>query len=98
MTEENVENPNYSINDQLLLETILLMIRGETIKYSSYRKKNQTGVQEKKKNLELEIHNMEKIVTKNLQFCSEELLEELDNKKKELQTIRAEKIEGVMIR
>ena len=34
----NNELENFIINDQLLLETILLMIRGETIKYSSYKK------------------------------------------------------------
>ena len=70
------------------------MIRGETIKYSS-NKKNQTGLQEKK--LELDIHNMEMIVTQHLQTCSEELLEELEEIKKELQRIRVEKM-GVMIR
>ena len=31
------ELENFIINDQLFLETILLMIRGETIKYSSYK-------------------------------------------------------------
>ena len=35
----NYHNKEFIINDQLLLETILMMIRGETIKYSSYRKK-----------------------------------------------------------
>ena len=32
-------NEGFIINDQLLVETLLMMIRGETIKYSSYRKK-----------------------------------------------------------
>ena len=36
------ENKEFIINDQLLLETILMMIRGETIKYSSFKKKKQT--------------------------------------------------------
>ena len=31
------ELENFIINDQLLLETILSMIRGETIKYCSYK-------------------------------------------------------------
>ena len=30
----NIQNKEY-INDQLLLETMLMMIRGETIKYSA---------------------------------------------------------------
>ena len=42
----NYHNKEFIINDQLLLETILMMIRGETIKYSSYRKKSSM----KKKN------------------------------------------------
>ena len=33
------QNKEFIINDQLLLETILMMIRGETIKYSSFKKK-----------------------------------------------------------
>ena len=36
----NYHNKEFIIYDQLLLETILMMIRGETIKYSSYRKKS----------------------------------------------------------
>ena len=35
---DDIEN-TYSINDQLLLEMILLAIRGETIKYSSRKKR-----------------------------------------------------------
>ena len=35
------DNKEFIINDQLLLETILMMIRGETIKYSAYRKRKQ---------------------------------------------------------
>ena len=37
---DDIEN-TYSINDQLLLEMILLAIRGETIKYSSRKKKRK---------------------------------------------------------
>ena len=38
--DDNTDNENaYSINDQLLLDMILLGIRGETIKYSSRKKK-----------------------------------------------------------
>ena len=36
----NIHN-TYSINDQLLLEMILLAIRGETIKYSSRKKEGK---------------------------------------------------------
>ena len=39
---ENVPNQDilFNINDQLFLETCLMMIRGNTIKFSSIRKKN----------------------------------------------------------
>ena len=41
--DDNTVNENaYSINDQLLLEMILLGIRGETIKYSSRKKEIKT--------------------------------------------------------
>ena len=38
---ENIQNQDiiFNINDQLFLETLLMMIRGNTIKYSSIRKK-----------------------------------------------------------
>ena len=36
------EDLNFNINDQLFLETLLMMIRGNTIKYSSF-KKNKTN-------------------------------------------------------
>ena len=40
---DNLDNQQseYSINSQLFLETLLLMIRGNTIKYSSFKKKQQ---------------------------------------------------------
>lgn len=44
-TKDRKNKEEFTITDQLLLETILMMIRGETIKYSSYKKKNN----EKKK-------------------------------------------------
>ena len=37
--ENNTDNQEFSINDQLFLETLLLMVRGSTIKYGSQRKK-----------------------------------------------------------
>ena len=40
---ENIPNQDivFNINDQLFLETLLMMIRGKTIEYSSIRKKNK---------------------------------------------------------
>ena len=37
----------FSINDQFFLETLLLMIRGNTIKYSSFKKKQKQQEEEK---------------------------------------------------
>ena len=39
---QSSEKREFLINDQLLLETILLTIRGESIKYSSYKKKQNS--------------------------------------------------------
>ena len=47
-------NNQYIIDDQLLLETLLFMIRRETIKYSS-RKKRETLQEEKKLEEEIEL-------------------------------------------
>ena len=53
--DDNTDNENaYSTNDQLLLEMILLGIRGETIKYSSRKKKIK---QKEEKILENEFRN-----------------------------------------
>ena len=46
----DAEQIKFNINDQLFLETFLLMIRGNTIKYSSYKKKQQL---EEERKLEL---------------------------------------------
>ena len=37
----NTNNDGYTINDQLLFEMILLMIRGATIKYNSKKKREK---------------------------------------------------------
>ena len=90
----NIHN-TYSINDQLLLEMILLAIRGETIKYSS-RKKKENSRQEKQ--LEDEILNLESKITETLQTVSQEDINLLNDKKNRLHEIRKSKIEGVMLR
>ena len=74
---------------------ILLAIRGETIKYSS-RKKRENTKQEKE--LEEDILQLERNISENLQTVSEEDLNLLENKKNRLNEIRKHKIEGVMIR
>ena len=89
------QNKEFIINDQLLLETILMMIRGETIKYSSFKKKKQI---EEEKQLEKEIENIEAKITNNLNEITEEDINILEEKKNALSELRKVKTEGVMLR
>ena len=96
--ENNTDNQEqeFSINDQLFLETLLLMIRGgSTIKHSSQRKKQR---QEEEAKLEQDIKLIEDEVNANFLNMSENVLDELENKKSLLNEIQKEKIEGVMLR
>ena len=92
---EPVIEEQYSINDQLFLETLLLMIRGETIKYSSIRKKRNT---EKENKLENEIKILEEDINKNFISMDQEKIDLFEQKKSELYEMRKEKIDGVMLR
>ena len=89
------QNKEYIINDQLLLETILMMIRGETIKYSSFKKKKQTA---EEKQLEKEIENIEAKLTNSLNEITEDDINILEEKKSTLSELRKVKTEGVMLR
>ena len=89
------QNKEYIINDQLLLETILMMIRGETIKYSSFKKKKQTA---EEKQLEKEIENIEAKITNSLNEITEDDINILEEKKSALSELRKVKTEGVMLR
>ena len=92
---ENTQQEEFNINDQLFLETLLLMIRGNTIKYSSFKKKQQ---QQEEIRLEREIKILEDEVNLNFNNMSEEKLNNLENKKTTLTDIQKEKIEGMMLR
>ena len=70
------------------------MIRGSTIKYSSQRKKQW---QEEEAKLEQGIKLIEE-VNANFLNLSEDVLDELENKKSLLNEIQKEKIEGVLLR
>lgn len=97
-TTNNNRNENsieFDINDQLLLETMLLIIRGETIKYSSRKKKEKTELE---KQLEKDIFQMEKNITENLNDFNIEDLNNLEEKKTRLYELRKNTIEGVMLR
>ena len=71
------------------------MIRGSTIKYSSQRKKQW---QEEEAKLEQGIKLIEEEVNANFLNLSEDVLDELENKKSLLNEIQKEKIEGVLLR
>ena len=74
---------------------ILLGIRGETIKYSSRKKKLK---QKEEKILENEISKLENSISADLQNANIEEVNLLDEKKTRLLEIRANTIDGVIIR
>ena len=94
---DNLDNQQseYSINSQLFLETLLFMIRGNTIKYSSFKKKQQ---QQQEIQLEQEIKIIEDEVNANFINMSDEILDNLETKKTMLYDIQKDKIEGMMLR
>ena len=86
---EDTQQSEFNINDQLFLETLLLMIRGNTIKYSYFKKKQQ---QQEEIRLEQEIKILEDEVILNFDNMSEEKLNILENKKTTLNYIQKEKM------
>ena len=97
MHEENISNEDIllNINDQLFLETLLMMDRGHTIKYSSIKKKQ---LLEEERKLQQEINDLEDEINNNILQVSEETFQNLSLKKTRLTEIRKNKIEGVMLR
>ena len=95
----NNQNPNISftdipnnelflsVNEQLFWETLLLEIRGKTIAYSSFKKRQEIG---RESQLLKEIKILEK--QQDINF------EEYERKKTELQEIRHTKMEGAKVR
>ena len=78
----------FYISDQLWFETLLMEIRGKTILYASFRKKQ---TREKENKLLEDINKLET----NIENID---IESLDQMKKELVDIRKTKIEGAFIR
>ena len=90
---ENLQNiPNseiqFTINDQLFLDTLLMEIRGQTISFSSYKKKQND---QNEKLLAEKILKLEQNLT-------EDKMEELENLKLELTELRQIKVKGAVIR
>ena len=81
------EDLQFSINDQLFLETLLMELRGETISYASYRKKTKNARENDLR------ENIQKLESGNVVD-----FEILAREKKQLEEIRIEKIKGSIIR
>ena len=60
------QSPTFSINDQLLFETLKLQIRGKTISYAAWRKKEQNKTEN---SLEKEINFLQQSL--NVSPCEE---------------------------
>ena len=72
-----------------------MMIRGDTIKYSSIKKKLSC---KEEKDLEKEIKDLEDNINTNFSHIINEQLNTLAQKKDSLEEIQKAKIQGVMLR
>ena len=79
----------FTINDQLFFETLLTEIRGKTISYASFRKKERNRLEQI---LSEDITKLEQSVQTN------ETIELIEKKKTDLRIFRQEKIRGQYIR
>ena len=77
-----------TINDQLFFEMILLKIRGSCISYASFKKKEETR-------LENEIMSIIKHLEDNL---NENNVHQLEEKRQELIELRKKKVNGMIVR
>ena len=93
--EQASYNTEFSINDQLFLETLLMIIRGNTIQLSSFNKRKNT---EKENKLEADIKKLEEEISSNINNINDEKLDTLVQKKNEFIELRNKRIEGVMLR
>ena len=78
--EKNIPNEDimFNINNELFLETILCIVRGHTIKYSSFKKKQSLAGETK---LGEEILDLEKLVNNNFSNVTNQTLQTLSQKK-----------------
>ena len=79
----------FTINDQLFLETLLTEIRGKSISFASFRKKEINK-------LESKLSEDIRILENNLQ--TDEVLADIEKKKSDLKILRQEKMRGHYIR
>ena len=89
----SVGNCEFSINDQLFFETLIMLLRGESISYGSFIKKQNIS---REKELERNIEVLEqRLVTSNDKTA---LLKELSDKKSQLETYRLKVNDGIIMR
>lgn len=82
------EEIQFIIDDQLFLETLLMELRGKSISFSAFRKKQK----------DLEEKDLIQKIKLNEENLSESNQKELDTLKHELEKLRREKIKGYVIR
>ena len=88
-----VGNCEFSVNDQLFFETLIMLLRGECISYSSFKKKQTVNDE---KNLERKIEILEQsVVTSNDKLS---ILKEIDDKKLQLESLRLKIYNGIITR
>ena len=87
---DNIKNEDLhlTINDQLFFEVLLMEIRGKTISYSTFKKKEENI---REKNLIHDIEILENDITNNN-------IDTLESKKSELELLRQSKLDGMLIR
>ena len=89
----NLGDLQFIIDDQLLLNTFLTMLRGDIISFSSNRKKkleqSENLLNQKLEDLDNKLHTLPD---------NEHLQSELDRTKQELETLRQTKIRGIILR
>ena len=89
--KHDFKNQKFVIDDQLLCDTLLVLIRGETISFSSMKKKKFIDVEKK---MEEEIIRLEK----DLESKDKDMLEVLESKRNTLEELRKEKVNGILLR
>ena len=88
INEVNNNDLHFTINSQLFLETLLMEVRGKTISYSSFKKKER---ERREKTLKDDINILEENVNSGS-------IQQLEDKKNELEKFRKEKMHGKIVR
>jgi exonuclease III len=90
LNEIPLSHIHFVISDQLFLDVLLMKIRSKTISYATWKKRKY---EEKEKNIESNIENLE-----NKQVLNDEEKNTLEYEKQELVKIRDYKMKGVLLR